>query len=371
MAQEFERPRVTEIHVRMDCNGCVQKIKKALNGINGIYDLYIDFPQQKLTVIGKADPERIMKAIKKVRKVATICSHTEVPDPNSQPPQPMPDGGAPPPDGGAPPPEGGAPGQESGNSQPEQPQQSEAPPPPQEPPTDQPPPPQQPENPPPQCPQPEPPNPPPAPADMQPSQPPPHTSNPNHAEEVRVTYHNPHDYGRRYGYGNGYGPGYDQSYGGQGSSHPGPSFYESGYYERPRPVYHDSPYEYGYHDRHRPVYNDRPYHDPPPRQVYHEPPPRESYHEQPPPRAYYQEPPPLQVSHHEQPPQSVYATHSYNMYRPAPSITEYHHVHSPPRYAPHIRTDYYDMDSYQYGNTSNGNVSSIFSDENPNACTIV
>ncbi|KAK7412912.1 hypothetical protein VNO78_04665 [Psophocarpus tetragonolobus] len=52
----MQKPRVTEIHVRMNCNGCVQKIKKALCGINGIYDLYIDFPQQ--TSNNNWDPKR-------------------------------------------------------------------------------------------------------------------------------------------------------------------------------------------------------------------------------------------------------------------------------------------------------------------------
>ncbi|KAK1295343.1 hypothetical protein QJS10_CPA16g01584 [Acorus calamus] len=85
MAQELEKARVTEIQVRMDCNGCVHKIKKALHNIDGIYDVYIDFPQQKLTVVGRADPEKILKAIKKSCKTATICSHTE---PDNQPPNP-------------------------------------------------------------------------------------------------------------------------------------------------------------------------------------------------------------------------------------------------------------------------------------------
>ncbi|KAE9594934.1 putative heavy metal-associated domain, HMA [Lupinus albus] len=35
MVPDFQKPRIIEIHVRMDCNGCVQKVKKALNGING------------------------------------------------------------------------------------------------------------------------------------------------------------------------------------------------------------------------------------------------------------------------------------------------------------------------------------------------
>nr|CAD1828520.1 unnamed protein product [Ananas comosus var. bracteatus] len=90
MAQELERARVTELHVRMDCNGCVQKIKKALHNIEGVYDVYIDFAQQKITVVGRANPEAIVKAIKKTKKIATVCSHTELPDPaagkSEQPP---------------------------------------------------------------------------------------------------------------------------------------------------------------------------------------------------------------------------------------------------------------------------------------------
>ncbi|KAK1293304.1 hypothetical protein QJS10_CPB17g01197 [Acorus calamus] len=78
---------VTEIKVRMDCNGCVHKIKKALHNIDGIYDVFTDYPQQKVTVVGRADPEKILKAIKKTRKVATICSHVE---PVDQPLNPIP-----------------------------------------------------------------------------------------------------------------------------------------------------------------------------------------------------------------------------------------------------------------------------------------
>nr|GLL42253.1 leucine-rich repeat extensin-like protein 2 isoform X1 [Ipomoea trifida] len=92
MATELEKPRITEVQVRMDCNGCVHKIKKALHGINGIYEVYIDFPDQKITIVGSADPEKIVKAIKKTRKSAVICSHTEQqPNPSDQSPPPPPD----------------------------------------------------------------------------------------------------------------------------------------------------------------------------------------------------------------------------------------------------------------------------------------
>ncbi|XP_051129846.1 extensin-3-like isoform X2 [Andrographis paniculata] len=80
----MENPRVTEIRVRLDCNGCVQKIKKSLHGVAGISDLYIDLPQQKVTVVGWADPSDIVKAIKKTRKTAVICLHTEPSDEATQ-----------------------------------------------------------------------------------------------------------------------------------------------------------------------------------------------------------------------------------------------------------------------------------------------
>lgn len=387
----MQRPRITEINVRMDCNGCVQKIKKALNGINGIYDLYIDFPQQKLTVIGWADPERIIKAIKKVRKIATICSHTEAPDPNSQPTEASPPDGAAPSsdhsDGGAPPPEGGAPPQDAGNTQPaEPPQPEEAPPPPQEPPRDQPPPPLPHQNSQTQNPQLESNHP----AEPQHGQPI-NNYRSKDVEEVQVVYHNPPDYGHRYGYRDGYGPGYSHGphgFGGQWSNHPGTTYRNQ---QPPQPVYREPPPQSNYHEPlPQPVYRERPrptYHEPPTHHVYHEPPPRPFYHE-PTSRPIYHEPqsqpiyhePPSQPIYHEQPPRTVYheprpqpirATHSYNMYRPSTSITEYQYVRSPPQHTSYGMMDHYNMDPYRNGGPSNGNVTSIFSDENPNACTIV
>lgn len=43
----------------------------------GVYSTSIDLASQKLTVVGTAEPEAIVKAIKKARKIATVCSHTE------------------------------------------------------------------------------------------------------------------------------------------------------------------------------------------------------------------------------------------------------------------------------------------------------
>ncbi|XP_050216564.1 heavy metal-associated isoprenylated plant protein 35-like [Mercurialis annua] len=260
MIPELEKPKVTEIQVRMDCNGCVQKIKKALHGINGIYDLYIDFPQQKLTIIGWADPEKIVKAIRKTRKIATICSHTE-------PPEPAPEGGAPPP------------AAEEANPTPAETPQAEAAPP-AEPPKDPP----QPENPPPE----EKPTPSSVAAETNANQPP-QNPHPKDVGEVHLIYHHPPDYGYRYGYGHSHVGQWNRYPNGQGL-------------------------------------------------------------------------PP-------EPSQPIYVTHSYNTYRPSPYVTEYEHIRSPPRYTAHNRMSHY-SDNY-HENSSNGSITSIFSDENPNACSIV
>uniref|UniRef100_A0A0D9V060 HMA domain-containing protein n=1 Tax=Leersia perrieri TaxID=77586 RepID=A0A0D9V060_9ORYZ len=93
MASESETPRITELHVRMDCNGCEHKIRKTLRAIDGVSDVYVDSANQRVTVVGIADPERIVKAIRKTKRVPTIFSHT---DP-AAPPPPAAEGEAPPP----------------------------------------------------------------------------------------------------------------------------------------------------------------------------------------------------------------------------------------------------------------------------------
>ncbi|CAK8563738.1 unnamed protein product [Lathyrus sativus] len=97
MVQESQTSRITQIQVRVDCNGCAQKIKKALNDINGIHDLRIDLDRQRLTIIGWADPEKIVKAIKnKARKNATIiCSDIEKSSSKATKPKPKPNPNAP------------------------------------------------------------------------------------------------------------------------------------------------------------------------------------------------------------------------------------------------------------------------------------
>lgn len=304
MVPELEKPRITEIHVRMDCNGCVQKIKKALHGINGIYDLYIDFPQQKLTIIGWADPENIVKAIKKTRKIATICSHIEQPtEPAAPPPaEQSPEGAAAPaPDAANPPPT-------------ESPPPAEAAPPPEaappaEPPKDPPPP----EHPTPEA------EPTRVAAETNPGQQHPvYYHRPRDVGEVHTIYHHPPGYGYRYGYTNGY-PGYWNKY-----------HNSQGHLPEPTPAPAPAP---------APV-----------------PAPA---------------PAPVPVA---APP--IYVTHSYNTYRPSPYVTEYEYIQPPPQQQTHYsrinQYHHYNEDQpYHNVNNGNGNITSIFSDENPNACAVM
>nr|XP_010914508.1 heavy metal-associated isoprenylated plant protein 5 [Elaeis guineensis] len=109
MIPELENARVTELQVRMDCHGCVQKIKKAMHGVDGVYDVYVDFDQQKLTVIGRADTEKIIRAIRRTRRTATVCPPKDPSEPNgSEPPpsaeQPAPEAATDQPPNEAPPP---------------------------------------------------------------------------------------------------------------------------------------------------------------------------------------------------------------------------------------------------------------------------
>ncbi|KAH6769637.1 hypothetical protein C2S52_014440 [Perilla frutescens var. hirtella] len=373
MVPEMEKPRVTEIKVRMDCNGCVQKIKKALHGITGIYDIYVDFSEQKIAITGWAEPEKLVKAIKKTRKSAVICVHTEQSDEAGQPPPPE---GETTPEEGAPPPEMPP---EPSNQRAEP---TEAAPPGEEPPES--------ENPPP--------------AVRQHHQPPRQEGH----EGVHIVYQHPPDHGYQY---HPNGPNLQQGYSGQWNAYHGGPGFRGELYHPPQPVYvqsyntyRPSPHvtEYAY-PRSPPRYsfNNRPDHysgpgfrgEPPqpppqppqpPQPVYathsyntHKPSTYVTgyaYPQSPPKHSPYNRPDnysgPGFRGEPSQPPQPQYATHNYNMYKPSPYVTEYAYPESPPKYSPYSIPDNYSRD-YHSGNYENGNVTSMFSEENPNACRIV
>ena len=223
-----------------------------LHHFSGIYDIYIDLSQQKITIIGWADLEKIVKAIKKTRKIATICSHIEPTESSSQPAE--------------------------SPSQPENPapdttqQPAETPPAQAEPPKDTPPPEVTPS---------------PKPTENNESQKVESTQSTNDAGEVHVIYHHPPNYGNANDFGHSYA-------GHQERCHNSPVFLR----ETPAPIH---------------------------------------------------------------------VTHSYNTYDPSSHLTAHVYARSPPTHTPYSHIEYSSGDYYN----GNGKITSMFSDENPNACTIV
>ncbi|KAK7264673.1 hypothetical protein RJT34_32283 [Clitoria ternatea] len=251
LIHQMQTPRVTQIQVRVDCNGCVQKIKKALNDIHGIHDLRVDFSRQKLTILGWADPEKVVKAIKKTKKNATICSNIELRSPTEE--ESIRKGNAPAQDATQPPSTQAPPSQASLRSEP----------PPEKPPT------------------------------LATS----HThtqhvatrqrhNNPG-TKHVHMTHQHQPNYANRFNAGHSFAEQCDR--------------------------YHNNPVS-------------------------------------------------LQEPSH-----SMHVTHSYNTYMPSHYVTEYEHIRSPSRHAQYNSFEHYS------GDCQNDcvNFSSMFSDDNPNACTIV
>ncbi|XP_049389514.1 early nodulin-75-like isoform X2 [Solanum stenotomum] len=358
---------------------CKRSRRLYIASMVSIHDLYIDFPQQKITIVGSADPEKIVKAIKKTRKSAIVCSHIEQADPPTEPEE-------------AEPAESEAPTPESSNPPTEAPPAEEPPhEPPKDPPTQE----NQPaeekqthevaDN-----------------AKTQSGQP----SKPRDVEEVHVIYHYPPDYGYRYNFSQGMSSpepprdhGYRYNYGqnvihepprdhrfsrynyGQSMSQEAPrdhaynryNYGQSMSYEPPRD--HSYRYHYGQSMIHEPPQGDSGFRNnhtrpigpefrpemPPPGQPQGDSGFRNNHTRPIGPEFRPEVPPPGQ------PP--VYATHSYNSYQPSPYVTGYEYIRSPPRYTQYTRPEHYSED-YHYGNNSNGTISSVFSDENPNACTI-
>ncbi|KAF7120172.1 hypothetical protein RHSIM_Rhsim13G0190000 [Rhododendron simsii] len=63
---------IVEMNVHMDCPGCESKIKKALQKLDGVDDIYIDMAMQKVTVMGSADQRKVLKTVRKTGRMAEL-----------------------------------------------------------------------------------------------------------------------------------------------------------------------------------------------------------------------------------------------------------------------------------------------------------
>ncbi|XP_021766106.1 heavy metal-associated isoprenylated plant protein 45-like [Chenopodium quinoa] len=56
---------IVEFRVGIDCSGCENKLRKVLFKLDGVNNVEIDIPMQKVTVTGWAEQKKIHKAIMK------------------------------------------------------------------------------------------------------------------------------------------------------------------------------------------------------------------------------------------------------------------------------------------------------------------
>ncbi|XP_004302198.1 PREDICTED: heavy metal-associated isoprenylated plant protein 26 [Fragaria vesca subsp. vesca] len=64
--------QTVELKVRMDCDGCELKVKKALSSLSGVKSVEINRKQQKASVTGYVEPNKVLKKAKSTGKRAEI-----------------------------------------------------------------------------------------------------------------------------------------------------------------------------------------------------------------------------------------------------------------------------------------------------------
>uniref|UniRef100_A0A6M2F0Z3 HMA domain-containing protein n=1 Tax=Populus davidiana TaxID=266767 RepID=A0A6M2F0Z3_9ROSI len=64
--------QTVELKVRMDCDGCELKVKNALSSMSGVKKVEINRKQQRVTVSGYVDSNKVLKKAKSTGKRAEI-----------------------------------------------------------------------------------------------------------------------------------------------------------------------------------------------------------------------------------------------------------------------------------------------------------
>ncbi|KAL2498778.1 Heavy metal transport/detoxification superfamily protein [Abeliophyllum distichum] len=69
-----KRKQLQTVHlkVRMDCDGCELKVKKALSSLSGVKSVEINRKQQKVTITGYVEQSKVLKKAKSTGKKAEI-----------------------------------------------------------------------------------------------------------------------------------------------------------------------------------------------------------------------------------------------------------------------------------------------------------
>ena len=64
--------QTVELKVRMDCEGCELKVKKAVERMSGVQTVDVNRKMQKVTVTGYVEPNKVLKKVKATGKKAEI-----------------------------------------------------------------------------------------------------------------------------------------------------------------------------------------------------------------------------------------------------------------------------------------------------------
>ncbi|KAG0482604.1 hypothetical protein HPP92_010688 [Vanilla planifolia] len=64
--------QTVELKVRMDCEGCELKVKKVLSSMKGVKSVHVNRKQQKVTVTGYVEPDKVLKKARSTGKKAEL-----------------------------------------------------------------------------------------------------------------------------------------------------------------------------------------------------------------------------------------------------------------------------------------------------------
>ncbi|KAL7108017.1 hypothetical protein ACP275_06G089100 [Erythranthe tilingii] len=63
--------QTVELKVGMSCQGCVGAVKRVLGKMEGVESFDIDIEKQKVTVVGKVQPEAVLQTVSKTGKATS------------------------------------------------------------------------------------------------------------------------------------------------------------------------------------------------------------------------------------------------------------------------------------------------------------
>uniref|UniRef100_A0ACD5YTG9 Uncharacterized protein n=1 Tax=Avena sativa TaxID=4498 RepID=A0ACD5YTG9_AVESA len=76
-----ERRQTVELRVGMDCERCERQVRKALTGITGVEHVEVNRRQQRVTVTGNVDPQKVLRRARSIGKKAELWPQQQNTDP--------------------------------------------------------------------------------------------------------------------------------------------------------------------------------------------------------------------------------------------------------------------------------------------------